>query len=573
MRYRQPQHGPFRPSAYWLSRGLQLVFVGNRAVWNRDQPSTSPSLSAFGGPKSVTHPGGVAQGFGGTYGTGPTDYLSGPKLRAPANNTGRSIVARVYANSTGGGGLGRISQDISGSGLTKGESFYLSTVPGITFAITDASSTLYHTWTPSFTPPTGRWCTLGISVPFSTTGATTARGFLDGAFKASAANAGSLSTVSNVPTDLAFGNRPAAPGNERYFDGMLDVILYFDEVLSDSDHALLAANPMRVFEDSAFRLWAVTAGPPTHTLTGAATTQDAASGTAAIAQVHALSAAGVAQAATSGAGVVSQVQILVGSGSSQAMASGAGALVQTQVLVGAAATQDATSGTAIAGQAHVLAGSPASQSATSSGGAVSQVHSLSGAGCAQDGASGTGAISVGSVATLVGADAAQSATAGSGAITQAHALIAAPSVQDSLASASAIVQAHVLVAAACSQAAASSSAAVTQQASSYAISATRANLLYQTALLHGLDVAHPLNVSATERSAGELVQTIEGTDMVTITTISAPPLSGSLDDWVDGLAAIHGLTAPLVVTSTSRSAGALAQSIENAGGVTVVTTA
>jgi hypothetical protein len=104
----------------------------------------------------------------------------------------------------------------------------------------------------------------------------------------------------------------------------------------------------------------------------------------------------------------------------------------------------------------------------------------------------------------------------------------------------------------------------------YAISLARASLIYQLALLHGLDAARPLVVAPAQRSAGPLVQSISGTDTVTLTTESHTFLTGDLNDWIDALAAIHGLTAPLVVTADSRRAGALLQAIDTAGDTVTV---
>lgn len=104
----------------------------------------------------------------------------------------------------------------------------------------------------------------------------------------------------------------------------------------------------------------------------------------------------------------------------------------------------------------------------------------------------------------------------------------------------------------------------------YVISAARATLLYQVALLHGLDPANPLLVSPTARTAGNLVQTVSGVDVVTISTTEAPAFSGSVDAWIDALADLHGLTAPLIVTQNSRQAGALLQSISTTGDTTTV---
>lgn len=238
-----------RLDPYWVGRGLSVVFAGNRVIYNRDSKVSAATL--VGGPKLIPAriASGVAvtSGFGSTYGTGLTDYISGIALPVTKRD-GRSVVAHVYPNTTGGGGLGRVFQDVVGTGQSSGESFYLSTVPGITHAITSVSSTLTSTWTPAFTVPTGRWCTLGISVPYDFSSATTARGFLDGVYKAGASNgAATVALTSNVESNLAFGNRPAAPGNERYWDGMIGIVLIFDGVLSDGDHAMLAANPWQVF--------------------------------------------------------------------------------------------------------------------------------------------------------------------------------------------------------------------------------------------------------------------------------------------------------------------------------------
>lgn len=263
----QPKH-IIQPLAYWRQRGLQMVFLGNRCVWNRDDQASGDPPTVVGGPKNNTGPYGVAQGFGPTYGTGLTDYLGGNKL-SPPKAGGRSILSFFYAKTTGGGGLGRVYQDASGSGLTVGESFYISTTPGVTFAFTDAGSTLTSAWTPSFTVPTGRWCAVGIAVPFLPTVASTARAFLDGKFIASAANANGVGTGANAATNMTWGNRAAAPGNERQFDGMIGPTLIFDGVLDDRDFADLSANPWMVFPETQRRRIPATGGTPTLTIADA----------------------------------------------------------------------------------------------------------------------------------------------------------------------------------------------------------------------------------------------------------------------------------------------------------------
>jgi hypothetical protein len=103
------------------------------------------------------------------------------------------------------------------------------------------------------------------------------------------------------------------------------------------------------------------------------------------------------------------------------------------------------------------------------------------------------------------------------------------------------------------------------------ISNARAKLIYELALLHGLDPSNPLTVSETTRQAGALSQSIAGTDSVTITTDSEAIFSGDVNAWIDALAALHGLTVPLTVTSVSRNAGSVTQNIASVSGVTTVT--
>lgn len=107
---------------------------------------------------------------------------------------------------------------------------------------------------------------------------------------------------------------------------------------------------------------------------------------------------------------------------------------------------------------------------------------------------------------------------------------------------------------------------------SFTITLAQANLLYQIYLLHGLEPNAPLTVSQTQRLAGGIEQAvIEAGGAVTISTVSgltSPALEAG--DMIAELAALHGLTVPLVVTGTIRSAGAISQSIGTVQGVTTV---
>ena len=100
----------------------------------------------------------------------------------------------------------------------------------------------------------------------------------------------------------------------------------------------------------------------------------------------------------------------------------------------------------------------------------------------------------------------------------------------------------------------------------------QAQKLYEIWLLHGLGPV-PLVVEPTARTAGVLEQTV--TDVagtVTIQTAAgALPVDVDVGQMVDDLAALHGLdTTTLEVTSTSRTAGAISQTITTAGNVITV---
>lgn len=116
----------------------------------------------------------------------------------------------------------------------------------------------------------------------------------------------------------------------------------------------------------------------------------------------------------------------------------------------------------------------------------------------------------------------------------------------------------------------SASATGTVGTLSFTLSAEQALLLQQLAQLHGL--IGELEVSAGARRAGDLTQQVAEADgTVTVqTTARGSTLHASPGELIEQLAALHGLTVPLQVTATSRVAGALVQRIESAGGTTWV---
>jgi hypothetical protein len=110
-------------------------------------------------------------------------------------------------------------------------------------------------------------------------------------------------------------------------------------------------------------------------------------------------------------------------------------------------------------------------------------------------------------------------------------------------------------------------------AGAYVLTAPQAAMLYGIYLLHGLRAGSPLTVSQTQRIAGGLDQAIaEAGGTVTITTNSAPGAAiGDIGMMVEELAALHGLTVALNVTSVSRSAGSVTQNLQSVSGAITVT--
>jgi hypothetical protein len=117
----------------------------------------------------------------------------------------------------------------------------------------------------------------------------------------------------------------------------------------------------------------------------------------------------------------------------------------------------------------------------------------------------------------------------------------------------------------------SATAAGTVGTLSLSITAEQALLLQQVAQLHGL--LQPLTVSPTQRVAGDVVQqVVEAAGAVTITTTGrSDTLHANPGAMIEQLAALHGITAPLVVSATQRSAGAIVQAIAATPQATTVT--
>lgn len=112
----------------------------------------------------------------------------------------------------------------------------------------------------------------------------------------------------------------------------------------------------------------------------------------------------------------------------------------------------------------------------------------------------------------------------------------------------------------------------TVELSTYVITAAQARRLMEIHLLHGLGVS-PLVVGSASREAGVVQQTVTqaGATVTVVKTAGVNTFAGDPGTMIDELAALHGLTADLIVTPTSRTAGALSQTLAQSGTTTTVT--
>jgi hypothetical protein len=105
----------------------------------------------------------------------------------------------------------------------------------------------------------------------------------------------------------------------------------------------------------------------------------------------------------------------------------------------------------------------------------------------------------------------------------------------------------------------------------FTISGYHALLVMKIYKLHGL--AEPLVVTQNSRSAGDMVQSVsENGGTVTVETTAEPEsFAGSLALMIEALGALHGITETLEVSATQRTAGSIVQTISQAGDVTTIT--
>lgn len=294
-----------------------MVFLGNRLLWSRRTGDVPFTVS--GGPKLTPSKFGLVQGFGATYGSGTTDRLDGGVLPRPASGW-RSIVSHYYANSTGGGGLGRIFQDASGTGLQAGEALYIS-ASNIQYGLYGTTS--FGAWqTPALT--TGRWQSAGITHDQRTVNVVPVM-YLDGGTVSVSTITNASGTYQTTPCNLVWGNR--ASDGARNWDGLLGPTLIFDGALTAAEHAILDKNPWSVIDTDDWMIFApAAAGGTTITCTVG---NASAAGTAALVNASIAATVGNATAAGVTSNVNATIQTSTGNATASGVAANLNATIQT----------------------------------------------------------------------------------------------------------------------------------------------------------------------------------------------------------------------------------------------------
>lgn len=215
---------------------------------------------------------GKMTGYGTTDAGNTTARMDGFRLNSSPTGR-RSYFGFCRMRTLGGGGLGRIFQDVTGTGVSAragqhalwaGNSNGFST-PALQISdSSNAQNTFHVNATTGFFNLDGSLRSYGFScdIPGGGTPAISqVRGYVDGIEYL--ASGGAMSgTVTAGPwaangtgfTDIVFGNRPS--DSLRNFDGQLGIFAAFDASLTAAEHASLHANPGQLLAPAPFGLWA-----------------------------------------------------------------------------------------------------------------------------------------------------------------------------------------------------------------------------------------------------------------------------------------------------------------------------
>ena len=270
-------------------------------------------------------------------------------------------------------------------------------------------------------------------------------------------------------------------------------------------------------------------------------------GTGSVAATGAITASGAASAPVNGTSSATATGAVTATGEASSSLSGTGSATATGALTAAGAASAALTGSALATQTGTLTASGNAEAPLTGTASTVQTGSIAAsAGAGNAAATLTGTASTTLTGTLTGRGNADALMTGA---------------QASVAFGIVIGKGNATVLLAGSASTVSTGSITAVGGGGYLVSPDRAALIYQIALLHGLDPANPLTIPKGDgvRQAGGVMQTISGAGPTTVTTTVTTPFAGDLDAWIDALAAEIGLTAPLQVTPTGLTAGSLSQ--------------
>lgn len=228
---------------YWISRGLDLVFLGDREIWSRRGKFP---FTRSGVPKSVNYPPiGDVVGFGTTYGSGTTDILDGGLLFRPLSGW-RSIVSFYMAASSGGASFGRVFQDKNTNGVQAGETLF-TRLNKLTYIVN--ASTHYGAWSSTTDIVTGTWQSGGL-LHDQRTVAVTPIFYINGKADSATVVDNASGSYQSDPITLRWGNDASA---FAVWDGYIGTTLIFDGYLTPAEFRILGIDPLAVFTlDSSF---------------------------------------------------------------------------------------------------------------------------------------------------------------------------------------------------------------------------------------------------------------------------------------------------------------------------------
>lgn len=220
----------------WIAKGLTSFFLDGK-YYVVGAPATQ--LAVNGNPVRRMSKHGPCTGFGTTWGSGTTDALIGAPLFPPVSRK-RSLFAVGYAQAQSG----VVFTDQSVTRLSSKEALWWGTGDSVTLFYLTQTTSGYAQYGPSnSTIPASSWWTYGMSHDRSVLNAPTF--FVNGTKRTTLTTyAGSGSYVDGT-TNMMLCNR--WEGYDRALSGMFVLLLFFDGLLSDADHASLHMNPWQVF--------------------------------------------------------------------------------------------------------------------------------------------------------------------------------------------------------------------------------------------------------------------------------------------------------------------------------------